>query len=586
MIKKGRFSKKLFYYYFAIFLLFTLTILAFQYNREKRYRVSLLDNRLNDMAFIVDNYIKVNNLSDSTGYKNVDSLISLFQMEDLRVTLISVKGRVIYDSSVEHLDNLENHLQRPEISKSHFSEYGTAIRKSASTGEEYYYFSKYFNRYYVRLAVVYNVKIIGFLHREQLFLLFLTVIFLIIWRLLRFVTNRFNESITILRDYSLAVHRGESDIPAIKFPNDEIGDIGNEIAGIYDDLGKSAAEVLLQKDKLLKHLYVLNEGVAFFTPGREVTLYNNHFIQYFNAITGEHTLNTDNFLLMTQFEQINTFLNNHTTFVQTSGDAPRLEYRIEKSSRFYLVRCILFNDHSFEIILTDITQAEQNKTIRQQMTSNIAHELKTPVASIKGYLETLQENRMLDEEKKIYFLDKALSQSNRLTDLVNDIVILNKLDEAGSSFPYEEVEIAGIIKDTGENFAAAMHRKGITLINEVASYIKVTANKPLVNSVFQNLIENAIAYAGDKATITIKHLAEEEGFYWFSFADNGVGIPEEHQARIFERFYRVDAGRSRKSGGTGLGLAIVKNAILLHKGEISVRTRPGGGVEFIFSLPK
>lgn len=586
MRHKEKYRSKLFYNYFAIFLLFTLIILSFQYHREKEFRIEMLDNRLNDMSSLVNNFIPPETKTDTSNFKFLDSLILYLPMENLRVTLISIKGNVLYDSSVEQWNRMENHLQRPEISKSHFSAYGTAIRKSVSTGKKYYYFSKYFDRYYVRLAVEYNVKIIGFLQSKKLFLLFLTGAFVVIWWLLRLVTRKSGDSINALRDYTLAIHRGENNVPQVTFPKNEIGDIGHEIAAIYDDLRKNSIELSLQKDKLFKHLQVLNEGVAFFSPEKRVILSNNLFIQFLNAISGEYSLSADRFFEMKQFEQIFSFLENHQHSLKGHATTPRIEYHLESSGKFYLVQCILFSDASFEVIITDITQTEKNKAIRQQMTSNIAHELKTPVASIKGYLETLQENTEMDEEKKNYFLSKALLQSGRLTDLINDIVILNKLDETGSSFPLEEVEIAGVIKDISENFSASIKRKKITLISEIETGIKVTANRSLVNSIFQNLMENAITYAGEKTTITIKKLPGEADFHLFSFADDGIGIPEEHQERIFERFYRVDDGRSRKSGGTGLGLAIVKNAVLLHKGEISVRTRQGGGAEFIFSLPK
>ena len=244
-----------------------------------------------------------------------------------------------------------------------------------------------------------------------------------------------------------------------------------------------------------------------------------------------------------------------------------------------------FEDGGFEIVLNDITQQEKTKRLKQEMTGNIAHELRTPVTSIRGYLETVLETS-LPPEKEHDFIRKAYRQTLSLSELIRDMSLLTKIENSADSFHFAQVRLDTVIDRVVMELEPAMNEKRIVLHNELPAGLTVSGNESLIYSVFRNLTDNVIHHADSGVTITIALRDRRDGYLYLSFADNGRGIAEpEKLNRLFERFYRVDEGRTRDNGGSGLGLSIVRNIISLHKGTITVCSGRNGGLDFLFSLP-
>ncbi len=227
---------------------------------------------------------------------------------------------------------------------------------------------------------------------------------------------------------------------------------------------------------------------------------------------------------------------------------------------------------------------QEKLRIKRQLTNNINHELKTPVAAIQGYLETMTTAKDMTAEERDAFIAKCYAHCQRLTQLLNDVSTITRLEDGSSRIECESVDLRTIIDEIASEVALLPDDKRMRMNIELPAPMQVLGNSTLLMSIFKNLTDNAIAYSGGRDIFV--RCTEDDKMYTISFYDNGIGVDNDHINHIFERFYRIDKGRSRKLGGTGLGLSIVKNAVLFHGGDIKVANRKVGGLEFTFTLPR
>lgn len=224
--------------------------------------------------------------------------------------------------------------------------------------------------------------------------------------------------------------------------------------------------------------------------------------------------------------------------------------------------------------------------MRSEFVANVSHELRTPLTSIQGFVETLKEGAINNPEKAQYFLDIIEKQSNRLNNLIEELLQLSKIESQEIAMNLQSINLRDLIDKTILEFKEKIDQKEQQVkINISPQLPLVKADPEQIEVVFRNLLDNAIKYTPNRGKISISALEKAENIY-IEVADNGIGISAEHLPRIFERFYRADKDRSRKLGGTGLGLAIVKHIVQANQGTIGVESKPGKGSKFFFTLPK
>lgn len=310
------------------------------------------------------------------------------------------------------------------------------------------------------------------------------------------------------------------------------------------------------------------------------SLDDNH-IEYIHSVTlvGEYVICSS---CAYSLSFLDIFRSNNTFLIVAIAISLLISFIGFMTSRLYYNLDVTTKERDREQEAT--RREEQDKVrLKRQLTNNINHELKTPICSILGYMEMILNNPGLEEEQCRQFISKSYDQAERLRRLMLDLSTITRIDEASGMIERERVNLATLVQDICDDVIPQLQKQNITISSNITKELWIDGNSSLLYSVFRNLIDNAIAYSGGR-NIWVDLIAEDATKYYFSLRDNGIGIDDKHLPYIFERFYRVDKGRSRKLGGTGLGLSIVKNAVLFHSGTISARLEEMGGLEFRFSL--
>lgn len=508
-------------------------------------------------------------------YKD-SKLLSLYKFKDnlVRFTVINKEGEVIFDNEITKLDN---HNNRQEIIDAFKNGSGSSVRYSASLSTSMVYVAtKIDDNTVIRSSVpVSNIRVFtsGTLNYyiAIILLVFVLSLFLAV-KLVKIIVYPINE----LQKVTSKIENGDLNKRAIIYNYDEIGFLAQTFNNIADQLEIRIIDSLDKKNKLEAILESMESGVIAIDNNENIILINSYSQKLFD-------LKEDNIGKKISDCIIDYDLINFIREIPEIGTKEiKLFHPIERELRVKKSPIINYLNNSIGIVITvqDITDIKRLENMRSEFVANVSHELKTPLTSIKGFSETLR--YVDDSETKNKFLDIIDKESERLTNLINDILILANIENI-HKMESEYFNPGDVIENVLDMVKSQAYKKSIIIKYNDCFNSEILGSKDKFHQLAVNLIENAIKYSNENGIVKID-LTLEEQYFVFKVKDNGIGIPKNDIPRIFERFYRVD--KSRSTRGTGLGLAIVKHIVKLFNGEISVKSKVGIGSTFTVKIKK
>jgi two-component system phosphate regulon sensor histidine kinase PhoR len=479
-----------------------------------------------------------------------------------RITYIKNNGTVLYDNLAQASD-LDNHSDRPEVIEALQNGSGEITRYSDTLGESIYYYAlKLGNGNILRIAAT-TKSILGIMIGSA------------IWIIIIFITF-ISLSVIIARLLTKSIVKPINTL-----------DLDNPLSNkTYDELSPLLLRLDKQKTELMKNVQEMSkarinfafisnnmsEGIVVFSEKGYITGANKSA----REILG---------ISIQQFFMEGCRDLDYIKAVRSALDGKPMTTKFEKNGLVYQLSASPVKEnpekHVALMFITDITEKDQAEQRRKEFSGNVSHELKTPLTSISGYAELISK-KIAKKEDVPRFAEMIHTEAIRLLQVIEDIMKLSRLDESDLEKEFEYVSLKKICSSVVNDLTPIAQHKNVA-INTHLKDVYINGYAPILYEMLYNLIDNAIIYNNPKGHVDIS-LAKEEDEIILSVKDNGIGIPPEHQPRIFERFYRVDKSHSKDTGGTGLGLSIVKHAAALHKADIDLISAPGEGTTVMITF--
>jgi len=521
----------------------------------------------------------------------VDSLCKeLGKLTDMRVTVILPSGQVVGDSE-ENPAKMDNHADRPEVIQALAGETGRAIRYSHTLNENMMYVAIPLVRNGATEAIVRTAISVAAIDQALKTLYFHIalaglVIALIGAAISLAVAYRITAALDGIRRGAERYAQGDLRYKLAVHPSQEIGGLAEAMNQMAAQLDEQISTIIQQRNELEIVLSGMVEGVVAVDMDEHVMKINRAAAEMLGVEPAQ-----------AQGRDIREVIRNAELqqFVAKALSSPEpveghivLDVGGERMLQAH--GTVLRNGQDRGlcalIVLNDVTRLRQLENIRQEFVANVSHELKTPITSIKGFVETLLDGAMNNPDEARRFLGIIAKHADRLNSIIEDLLSLSRVEQEGEGheIALEPGRVNDVVSAAIQSCALKAREKNVAIELACQDLLEARLNAELLEQAIVNLLDNAIKYSEQGSMVHVE-ISRGNGEVLISVRDHGCGIQKEHLPRLFERFYRVDKARSRKLGGTGLGLAIVKHIVQAHKGQVAVQSTPGKGSTFTIRLP-